>query len=223
MTIHAGEMLLRRVRPIIRAALARGSVRPVGAEDLEELEQDGMAQAAAMLEAAEQAGKEVCPNSVAFYTLKALRSGRRSGCANRTDVMSPATQLDGRSVMLSMDEPLDVFDADDEDEFNLHQSLASTGEDPAQAGARELDWDGATGALDDRELRILGATATGLQGTELARACNVSPPRITQLKRAIGDKIRYVLGNDALAACVCEPVWQAGLRAARERRACRYA
>ena len=223
MSPRAGEMLLRHVRPIIRASLAKGAVKPVGSEDLEELEADGMAQAANMLDSAEQAGKEVKPNSVAFYVLQALRSGRRFGSAGRSDAMAPSTQLDGNAVMLSMDEPLDVGDEDDDDEFNLHQCLASTGEDPSVAGSRELDWDAAADTLDDRERTILGATASGFQGKELAAECKVSAPRITQLKREIGEKLRYAFGCDALAACVCEPVWQAGLRAGRERRACRYA
>jgi len=93
-------MLLRHVRPIIRARLAKGAVKTVGSEDLEELEADGMAQAANMLGSAEQAGKEVKPNSVAFYVLQALRSGRRFGSAGRSDAMAPSTQLDGNAVML---------------------------------------------------------------------------------------------------------------------------
>ncbi len=223
MSPRAGEMLLRHVRPIIRASLAKGAVKTVGSEDLEELEADGMAQAANMLDSAEQAGKEVKPNSVAFYVLQALRSGRRFGSAGRSDAMAPSTQLDGNAVMLSMDEPLDVSDEDDDDEFNLHQCLASTGEDPSVAGGRQLDWDAAADTLDDRERKILDATASGFQGKELAAECKVSAPRITQLKREIGEKLRYAFGGDALAACVCEPVWQAGLRAGREKRACRYA
>ena len=97
MSPKAGQLLLDGVRPIIRASLAKGAVKTMGCEDLQELEADGMAQAANMLESAELAGKEVSPNSVAFYVLQALRSGRRFGCASRTDAMSPATQRPGNS------------------------------------------------------------------------------------------------------------------------------
>ena len=223
MSPRTGQLLLDGVRPIIRASLAKGAVTTVGCEDLQELEADGMAQAASMLESAELAGKEVSASSVAFYTLQALKSGRRYGSANRTDAMAPATQLDGNSVMLSMDEPLFIADLDDDEgDTGLHQCLAATGEDPAFQGSRELDWDAAAAELDDRELVILGATAAGFQGAEVAAAFNVSAPRITQIKRGIGGKLRYGLGNDAMADCVREPRWQGGLRAHREKRACRY-
>jgi hypothetical protein len=130
MSPRTGQLLLDGVRPIIRASLAKGAVKTVGCEDLQELEADGMAQAANMLESAELAGKEVSASSVAFYALQALKSGRRYGCCGRSDVMSSATQIDG--------------------------------------------------------------------------------------------KLRYGLGQDAMADCVRESPWQGGLRAHREKRACRY-
>ena len=116
MSPRAGQMLLDGVRPIIRAALARGAVRTVGSEDLEELEADAVAQAANMLDSAELAGKEVSPNSVAFYVLQSLRSGRRSGYAGRADAMSPAAALDGRVTVLSLDEPFGYADDDPDGE-----------------------------------------------------------------------------------------------------------
>jgi len=224
MTIHAGELLLRQVRPIIRAVIGKGKVRAVGCEDAEELEADAMAQAAAIIESAERDGKEVFASSVAYYALRNLQKGRRFGCG-AGDVMSPVSRISGKvRAVESLDAPVCAGDDDGHDDgFTLMDSLAATGEDPASQGARELDWDEAAGTLDDRERKILGATASGFQGRELAAECRVSAPRITQLKREIGEKLRYAFGCDALAACVCEPVWQAGLRAGRERRACRYA
>lgn len=223
MTIQAGELLLRQVRPIIRASLARGVVKTVGAEDLEELEADGMAQAANMIEAAELAGKTVSASSVAYYTLQALRSGRRFGCASRTDAMSPGAALDGRVTLMSLDAPLDVFDAEDEDEFTLHQCLASTGEDPASAGARELDWDGAFAAFDTGERDLLLETAAGTPGIDLALRYHVTPARVTQRKRRLGETLKSAMGPEVLADCVREPIWEGYMRAYREKRACRYA
>lgn len=219
MSPRAGMMLLDRVRPIIRATLARGAVKTVGCEDLSELEADGMAMAANMIESAEQAGKDVSPNSVAYYALQSLKCGRRSGCASRTDAMSPAAVLDGNSVLLSMDEPLDVFDADDDDEYTLHQCLAATGEDPAMRGARELDWDGALVMLDACDRDLLLETAAGTPGTDLAFRYGVSPARVTQRKRGLGERLKESLGDAALADCVREPPWQGCLRARNERRA----
>lgn len=136
--------------------------------------------------------------------------------------MSPAAQLDGRSTLLSMDEPLDVYDADDDDEFNLHQCLAATGEDPAVAGARELDWDGAVAGLADGDRELLMETAAGTPGIDLAFRYHVTPARVTQRKRGLGDKLKSMLGEEVLAECVREPKWEGYLRAGRERRVCRY-
>lgn len=223
MSPRAGEMLLREVRPIIRATLARGVVKTVGTEDLEEIEADALAQAANMIERAEKASKTVSASSVAFYTIQALRSGRRFGCASRTDAMSPATQLDGRSVLLSIDAPLDVCDEEDDDEFNLHQCLASTGEDPAAVGAREMDWDEAFAAFDSGDRELLLATAAGTPGIDLALLYNVTPARVTQRKRGLGEKVKSILGDTVLNDCLREPQWEGYMRAYREKRACRYA
>ena len=135
--------------------------------------------------------------------------------------MSPAAQLDGRSTLLSMDEPIDVYDADNDDEFNLHQCLAATGEDPASAGARELDWDGAVDLMADIDRELLLETAAGTPGLELAQRYKVSPARVTQRKRSLGSRLRSILGEEVLADSVREPVWEGYLRAYHERRACR--
>ena len=222
MSPKTGQMLLDSVRPIIRASLAKGAVKTVGCEDIQELEQDGMAQAANMLESAELAGKVVSPNSVAYYVLQALRSGRRFGCASRTDAMSPATQLDGRTVMLSMDAPLDVFDEDDDDGVDLHSCLAATGEDPAAQGSRELDWDAMMTFINPGDRDLLLGTAAGVPGIDFAIMYNVTPARVTQRKRELGYKMRSALGETVLADCVRELPWEGHMRAYREKRACRY-
>jgi hypothetical protein len=216
-------MLLREVRPIIAASLARGAVKTVGAEDLMLPDGPGHAQAANMIEAAEKAGKTVSASSVVYYTLQSLRSGRRFGCASRTDAMSVAAQLDGRSTLVSMDEPLDVFNENDDEEFNLHQCLASTGEDPAQASARELDWDATVAAFDVGEKSLLLETAAGTPGIDLAFRYHVTPARVTQRKRSLGETLKSAMGPDVLAECAREPVWEGYMRAYREKRACKYA
>jgi hypothetical protein len=222
MSPKAGQMLLDSVKPIIHAVIGKGKVKSFGSEDAEELESDAVAQAAAMIESAEREGKELAPNSVAYYALRNLQSGRRFGC-DAGDVMSPALRLRGKVKGLeSLDAPVGNADEDDGDEPTLMDFLATRGEDPGTASARELDWDAATGTLGNRELEILCATAAGLPGTQIAMRFNVCTPRITQIKHAIGQKLRYSLGEDALAACVCETAWQGGLRAYREKKACRY-
>jgi DNA-binding CsgD family transcriptional regulator len=221
MSPKAGDMLLMSVRPIIHAVIGKGLVKTFGTEDGEELEADAVAQAAAIIESAEREGKELAPNSVAYYALRNLQAGRRWGCS-AGDVMSPALHLSGRLKGLeSLDAPLGNGD-DADDEFTLLDCLATAGEDPASASARELDWNQATEALENRELEILGITAAGFQGTEIAKKFAISTPRITQIKRNIGQKLRYALGADVLATCVCETAWQGGIRAYQEKKACRH-
>ena len=222
MSPKAGQMLLDSVRPILHAVIGRGKVKMFGTEDAEELESDAIAQAVAIIESSERDGKEVFPSSVAFYALRNLQKGRRFGCC-AGDVMSPALRLSGKvRAVESLDAPIGNGDEDPDDEPTLLDSLAASGEDPASASARVIDWDAVAATLENRELDILGATAAGYQGTEIAASFNVSTPRITQIKRAIGDKQRYELGNDVLAACVCDAPWQRGMRSYRETRACRY-
>jgi hypothetical protein len=60
---YAGMILLEQVMPLIRAAMGKGVAQPVGCEDIAELVQDGIAQAAAMIEASEKAGKEFHPKA----------------------------------------------------------------------------------------------------------------------------------------------------------------
>jgi len=221
MSPKAGQMLLDNVKPIIHAVIGKGLVKTFGTEDAEELEADAVAQAAAIIESAEREGKELAPNSVAYYALRNLQAGRRWGCS-AGDVMSPALRLSGRVKGLeSLDAPIGNSD-DDSDEFTLLDCLSTAGEDPGTASARELDWNQATEVLENRELEILGATAAGLQGKEISERLSVSTPRIVQIKRNIGQKLRYALGQDALAACVCETAWQGGIRAYQEKKACRY-
>jgi len=222
MSPRAGQMLLERVKPIIHAVIGKGMVKTFGSETAEELEADAVAQAASMIESAEREGKEVSPNSVAYYALRNLQSGRRFGCS-AGDVMSPALRLSGKVQALeSLDAPIGNGDDDEGDEPTLLDFLNTTGEDPGMASARELDWEVATRTLENRELAILGATAAGFLGTQIAARFNVCTPRITQIKHTIGQKLRYSLGEDALATCVCETAWQGGLRAYRAKKACRY-
>jgi len=57
MTTKAGLLLINSVLPLLAGAIAKGAVKPVGSEDREELTADCGALAAAMLDAAERAGK----------------------------------------------------------------------------------------------------------------------------------------------------------------------
>ena len=104
MSPRAGEMLLDEIMPIIQGVVPT-SVRQVGCEDAEELVQDALAIAAQMLQALEDAGKQVIiAKSIAYYSIQRIKSGRRSYSSGRTDVCSPETNHTLRLLLEIEDE-----------------------------------------------------------------------------------------------------------------------
>jgi hypothetical protein len=75
-------LLLQEVAPRLRAAIPRNMPMPAS-EDAEELIQDGLCIALGLLQSTRQSGKKVSAGTVAYYTLLALRSGRRSTGSGR--------------------------------------------------------------------------------------------------------------------------------------------
>lgn len=219
MTVLAGMMLVRQIVPLIQAAIRRGAVKATGCEDPEELAAEGVAMAARSLDAAEQKGKVVAPSSLAYYAVQALKSGRRSGYAGRTDAMSASAQLDRRVALSSMDEGL----MDDEDGLpvTLHDCLAAQGESADVVAARRLDWCLVAERLSARESYIVHATAAEVPGKEMAKRLKVCGPRVVQIKRSIAGKIQDAWGQDALKDAVRDTRWQRHVRSVAERCTCR--
>ena len=127
MSPRAGFVLLEEIAPRLKAIIPH--IKPVGAEDAEELLQDALALAAKMLHDLEERGKTVTPGNVAYYTILHIRSGRRSYSAGRTDVMNAGTQLDGLSSVMSFEEPAG-FDLETGEEIPLGDMLAGSGRQP---------------------------------------------------------------------------------------------
>jgi hypothetical protein len=136
MSPRAGFVLLEEIAPRLKAIIPH--IKPVGAEDAEELLQDALALAAKMLHDLEARGKTVTPGNVAYYTILHIRSGRRSYSAGRTDVMNAGTQLDGLSSVMSFEEPAG-FDPETGEEIPLGDMLAGNEDDPAGAAARAVE------------------------------------------------------------------------------------
>lgn len=222
MSPTAGMMLMNQVMPLITAAIARGAVRGIGCEDTEELTAEGRALAAKALDSAERRGKSVPPQSVAYYALENLKQGRRSGYAGKADVMSAAATVCGRVNIRSLDEPMAVDGDDPEQDMTLHDVLAAEEEDVDVAAARHLDWDKVMTRLDARNKTMVKAMAAGYGTDAIAEKIHVSPPRVCQLKEALG---RYVVdswGTDGIADASTPSKWRAGLRAVEQKRAARY-
>ena len=132
-------MLLEEIAPRLRATVPR-VVKSVGAEDAEELVQDAITIAAQMLHRVEQSGKKFTPGNIAYYAILHMKSGRRSQGSSRADIMAPGTQLNARSCVLSFEEEVG-YDPELDQPIALGDLLASEHEDPAFAGARNVDWE----------------------------------------------------------------------------------
>jgi len=218
MSPKAGQFLIDEIAPILKGTLHR-AFRQIGAEDLEEIEQDALAQAANMVDAAERNGKSVPARAVAFYVIQRVRSGRRSTGTLIKDVFSPAAQLEGRAVLESLDAELEVHDDCGEEEPTLHSVLADTCEDTDVAAARRIDWGSVMNRLDERRQLVLTAIAEGFGPNAIAGMIKTSAPYVCQLREELGEYVVRAWGTNGVAETGTPSGWRAGLRAAEERRA----
>ena len=161
--------------------------------------------AADMLDSSERNGKALFPQSVAYYAVQAAKSGRRSTYAGRSDAFSSAAHKDGRAVLVSMDEPLEIGG---DDETTLGDMLADKHDDPATLGARNMDWNELMGKLDDRSVDIVNGMAQGMMNQEIAQALSVSEPRVCQIKRQIAGQIKEEWGDNFVAQATIKPAWR---------------
>ncbi len=223
MTAIAGQMLIQNIIPIISAIIWRGGVKPIGCEDPEELIAEGSALAAMALESLERNGKEATPGNIAFYTIRGLRAGKRTNGRHASDVMHPMASIRGTVNLVSIDAPtIDLPDTDDH-EWTLHDTLASSYETPDEIAPRKLDWDSAVVGLNDHQGRTFRDAAFDVPPSATAETLKVSRPRITQLRREVGQKIVNVWGVEEPheAMMVAEPRWRRYIATGRERRICR--
>ncbi|MCB1085725.1 MAG: hypothetical protein KDM63_01660 [Verrucomicrobiae bacterium] len=222
MSPHAGWMLLEEIAPRLKAA---SSYLPkVGADDAEELLQDGMAIAARLLDSAERQGKQVAASSIAYYTLCQLRTGRRSTYGGRADVLSPAAQLDGRSHLTSVE--AEMNDPETGESISLGEALACNDEDPSLAAARNLDWLSFLQAEDPMTGLMIGAFARGDTMRDLKEVTGLSDSGISSRKRQMAARLLEHFGADSIKTCIADagrdPSWMADLIAEREFEACQH-
>jgi hypothetical protein len=112
MSPEAGCLLVEHIAPRLR--ITSRCLPQVGADDADELYQDGLAIAARMLDSAERNNKKVTAGNIAWYAGKQLASGRRSTYGGRADVLCPAAQLDGNARFAVLDQDV-AHDADSAD------------------------------------------------------------------------------------------------------------
>ena len=219
MTAQAGELLVTQIAPRLRTLVPK-SVKPVGAEDGEELIQDAIAIAAQMLDRVEQTGKTVTAGNIAYYAVLHMRSGRRSQGSSRTDIMAAGTQLDARSCVLSFEEEVG-YDPELDEPITLGELLASDHEDPALAAARNIDWQLFLATHDYRYGVVIKGVAEGRSLKETAAAQGEWYPGMWALKQRMAAEVRQYLGDTAIADSAQTPSWKASIAVDRERTACR--
>jgi hypothetical protein len=213
-------ILLQEITSRLSSGIAR-TVPLVGSDDKEELLQDGLAIAIGIIRRAEDSGKKFTAGSVAYYTLKYLRSGRRSTYQGMTEPLHPATQIAGRSRLCSLDEPIADQNAFGEP-TTLGEMLASKQDDPATAAARRLDWDDLVQRLDEVAKEILCALGGGTNLTLLVSPLRRSRSSIQADKERLANTIKEHLGEDILRQVQERPRWHYNISSIREELACRW-
>jgi hypothetical protein len=213
------DLLLREVQPRLKSGIAR-SIPQIGTDDPGELLQDGMVIALHLLNSAESAGKKVSAGNVAYYTLKALRVGRRSTGFRKTDPLHPAAKLSGRCRVHSLDERLTAPQPGDEP-LTFADVLASKQDDPSTKAARHLDWNEVIHVLGDMAKEVLNALVSGHELTGLVPRLGRSRSALQSDKGELAKLIRERLGEDILRQVQEQPRWQNNIAAMRERLACR--
>jgi hypothetical protein len=213
-------MLVQEIVPRLHAIIPH-AVKPVGGEDADELVQDSIVVAAQMLNNLEARGKQVTPGNVCYYVTLHMKSGRRSTGSGRTDAMSPGGQLDGKSMVLSFEEPAGV-DAETLEEIPLGEMLADNHmDDPATQASRICDWDGFLDTHDERYNGIICDLASGKNAMEVSRERHRSYFTIRQLKEKLAQDVREYFGDEAVADSLHQPNWRGAIHAEKERFACR--
>jgi hypothetical protein len=213
MSPQAGFVLINEVVPRLRSSIPH-AVCLVGCEDLEELIQDGTAIAARMLHSAEAAGKRVSPGNIAYYAIRLLKSGRRSTGSSAVDVMEPATQLRGRTQLVSLEEHT-PGEGIDHESFTLGEVLSDDREDAGVIAMRRLDWKAFWDNQPVRSRAILACTAAGEPLTRVANAHGVSRSSIQGNKTVLAREIKEFMGYDILQETMRQPQWQQDLAAVR--------
>ena len=219
MTEQAGNMLVDEITPRLRTLVPK-SVKPVGAEDPEELLQDAITIAAQMLHRVEEQGKTVTPGNIAFYAVLHLKSGRRSQGSSRVDTMAAGTQLDGSSSVLSFEEEVG-WDPELDAPITLGELLASEHEDPALEAARNIDWQLFIATHDYRYGIMIKGIAEGQSLKATAERSEHLYASLYGLKEQMAEDVREYLGDEAVADSVKPPRWKACINRDREKTACR--
>jgi hypothetical protein len=219
MSPQAAWILQEEIVPRLSGTIPH-SVLCVGAEDPQELVQDGIAMAARMLERVEQQDKlgKVSASNIAYYTIQHLKSGRRANGSKSMDVLGSTTQLNGSSQLHSLNEGVRESEGE---VLELHDVISNDQEDPSVQAARRLDWDTFCNQLTKLELVLVDCLVKGLGIREAAELAQVSYWTMQNYRKKIVEKIVQFMGIDILKDIASSPAWRISLECEREMMACR--
>jgi len=133
--------------------------------------------------------------------------------------MSTGTIMDSTSNVLSVEEEVGV-DEEFGEPITLADLLGSFDEDPAQAAARDIDWEEFFDGHDHRYGMIVADIAEGRSLSETMKRTRSQYAKMAQLKQKLAKELQEFLGEDAIADSLEAPAWRASLKATSERAAC---
>jgi hypothetical protein len=213
------DMLINEVVPRLRNTVR--SVPKVGHEDDEEIVQDTTLMAARMMDSAEKAGRTFSAGNIAYYAVKAARSGRRSGYSGRSDVMAPGCQIDGKARHEWLDTEIEFETGES---GVLHDVIAPSGytgqeADPSEEAARNLDWESFLAAHSTRHRTAILVLVKGGTMREAGKRCGLKDSAALNLKRRIAADLIEFFGQDVISRLLdgMRPGWESNLRMSRER------
>jgi hypothetical protein len=134
----------------------------------------------------------------------------------KSDALHPAAQLTGRSRVISLEEPV-RHEEGSEEPLLLGEVLASEAEDPAETGARNLDWQAFMATLDELARAILDCLAQGQPLMEVGLAFGLSRSTIQSRKNRLSQALAAFMGPELLQQLQRPPQWRLNLLAVREK------
>jgi DNA-directed RNA polymerase specialized sigma subunit len=137
------------------------------------------------------------------------------------DVHAAGTQLNGYTLLASLDEVYAVNEEGGGEIFTFNDLLSNDQEDPSTKAARKLDWESFCAGLPERERVVVLFVAEGKTLREAARLLGISDSSMQSSKKSLGVKILEFMGADILVEVRRRPQWRNSLEATRERQACR--
>jgi hypothetical protein len=221
MSPQAAWILQEEICPRLSSTVP-SAVLCVGAEDHQELVQDGITMAARMLVRVEEQGKlgKVSASNISYYTIQHLKSGRRANGTSSVDIMASGTQLNGSTRLHSLSEVVCQSECGDEI-LELHDVITNDQDDPSVQAARKLDWQTLCTGLTKIERLLVQCLVNGLGIREAAEIAKVSYWTMRTHLKKLANKVIEFMGIDILRDIALIPGWRIGLDCERELMACR--